>query len=131
MEGLCEEGAEMLAEEGADSVRDAGIIASAQRVEHYEMAAYGSTIAFARQMGHDEIVALLQETLDEEKTADSLLSKIAESEINPAADAGDGDEDDEAEEEEAATTASRRSTSQRAAATSLAKATTKASSKRR
>lgn len=130
MEGLCEEGAEMLAEEGEDSVRDAGIIASAQRVEHYEMAAYGSTIAFARQMGHDEIVALLQETLDEEKTADALLSKIAESEINPAADTGDGEEDEEAEEEEA-TTASKRSTSQKAAATSSAKATTKASSKRK
>jgi ferritin-like metal-binding protein YciE len=103
MEGLCEEGAEMVGEDGEDIVRDAGIIAVAQRVEHYEIAAYGSTIAFARQMGHDEIVAILEETLDEEKTADSMLSELAESEINPAANAlggdlemnGTDDEDDE------------------------------------
>lgn len=59
MEGLCEEAAEMVEEEGDGSVRDAGIIAPAQRVEHYEVAAYRSTIAFARLMGHDDVVALL------------------------------------------------------------------------
>lgn len=103
MEGLVEEGGEMVDEDGDGLVRDAGIIASAQRVEHYEIAAYGSTIAFARLLGHDEIVALLEETLEEEKAADGLLTEIADSEINPGAlaiagnpesDTDDADEDD-------------------------------------
>ena len=97
MQGLVEEGSEMAGEEGEDAVRDAGIIAAAQRVEHYEIAAYGSTIAFAKQMGHTEIVELLQATLDEEKACDEKLSALAESEINPMANelGMDGDEDDE------------------------------------
>jgi len=85
MEGLLEEGGEMLEEEGDDTVRDAGIIASAQRVEHYEIAAYGSSLAFATLMGHTEIAELLETTLNEEKAADKLLSTIAEDEVNIAA----------------------------------------------
>jgi ferritin-like metal-binding protein YciE len=106
MEGLVEEGSEMAAEKGEDAVRDAGLIAAAQRVEHYEIAAYGSTIAYARLMGHDAVVDLLQATLDEEKAADTLLTELAESEVNPAANQfGMVDEEDEDEvdgEEEAA-----------------------------
>ena len=85
MKGLLAEAEEMLGEEGDDAVRDAGIIASAQRVEHYEIAAYGSTLAFATLMGHDEISHLLAMTLGEEKSADQLLTEIAEAEVNSAA----------------------------------------------
>jgi ferritin-like metal-binding protein YciE len=103
MEGLLAEAAEMLDEEGNDAVRDAGIIAAAQRVEHYEMAAYGSTLAFATLMGHADVADLLEMTLNEEKAADALLTSIAEGDVNPAApgmhavpdddDAEDGDEE--------------------------------------
>ena len=108
MEGLVEEGSEMAGEEGEDAVRDAGIIAAAQRVEHYEIAAYGSTIAFAKQMGHTEIVEILQATLDEEKACDQKLSALAESEINPMAnelgmDSDDEEDDDESESDDAET----------------------------
>ncbi len=100
MEGLLEEGAEMLGEEGDETVRDAGIIASAQRVEHYEIAAYGSTLAFATLMGHTEIAELLEMTLNEEKTADELLSSIALDEVNlaaPGMEAESSDSDDATE----------------------------------
>jgi ferritin-like metal-binding protein YciE len=89
MKGLIAEASEMLEEDGDDAVRDAGIIASAQRVEHYEIAAYGSTLAFATLMGHDDISALLALTLEEEKAADELLTEIAEADVNSAAPAMD------------------------------------------
>ncbi len=106
MEGLLEEGTEMLEEEGDDAVKDAGIIAAAQRVEHYEIAAYGSTLAFATLMGHSEIAELLETSLNEEKAADELLSTIAEEEVNVSApgmeaealDAPAGDEDADSED---------------------------------
>lgn len=82
MQGLLEEGQEMLDENGDDIVRDAGVIACAQRVEHYEIAAYGSTLAFATLMGHSEIAELLEMTLNEEKETDERLSTIAEEEVN-------------------------------------------------
>jgi ferritin-like metal-binding protein YciE len=63
-------------------VRDAGIISTAQRVEHYEIAGYGSAIAFAQLLGHDDIATLLEQTLAEEKAADQKLSAIAEEEVN-------------------------------------------------
>ncbi len=100
MEGLLEEGSEMAEEDGEDAVRDAGIIASAQRVEHYEIAAYGSTIAFATQLGHAEIVTLLQASLDEEKATDVLLSGLAEGEINAAAAIMDEESEEDGDEEE-------------------------------
>ena len=85
MEGLIDECDHVAGEHGSDYVRDAGIIASAQRVEHYEIAAYGSTISFARLLGHQDIVTLLEETLAEEKAADEKLSAIAEEEVNQQA----------------------------------------------
>jgi ferritin-like metal-binding protein YciE len=101
MEGLLEEATEMLEEEGDENVKDAGIIASAQRVEHYEIAAYGSSLAFATQLGHTEIAELLETTLNEEKAADQLLSTIAEEEVNIAAPGMEadamGEDDDSAE----------------------------------
>lgn len=82
MEGLIEEGSELMEEEADPAVMDAGLIAAAQRVEHYEMAGYGCARTFARLLGYDKIADMLQETLDEEGQADKDLTALAESEIN-------------------------------------------------
>ncbi|HEY9384655.1 MAG TPA: ferritin-like domain-containing protein [Gemmatimonadales bacterium] len=82
MEGLIDEGSDRASKRGSEAVRDAGIIAAAQRVEHYEIAAYGCAIAFARLMGHQQVVALLEETLAEEEEASEKLSALAEDEVN-------------------------------------------------
>jgi ferritin-like metal-binding protein YciE len=79
MEGLVEEGADMIGEDAEDLVKDAGLIGSAQRVEHYEIAGYGTARALATKLGLDEVVDLLTETLDEEKETDVKLTEIAES----------------------------------------------------
>ena len=85
MKGLVEEGSEMIAEWGTDEVRDAGLIACAQRVEHYEMAGYGCVKTWARQLGKHDAARLLEETLNEEKNADRKLNTIAESMVNQEA----------------------------------------------
>jgi ferritin-like metal-binding protein YciE len=82
MKGLVEEGSKALTEPMEDDVRDAAIIAAAQRVEHYEMAGYGSARSFAALMGHDEVADLLQATLEEEAETDKKLSEIAERVVN-------------------------------------------------
>ena len=97
MAGIIEEGKSVMEEEFDDTTMDACLIASAQRVEHYEMAAYGTLVAWAQAMGHDEAADLLQQTLDEEKAADEKLSTLAEGGINQdAASAAhpDGDDDE-------------------------------------
>jgi len=78
MEGLIEEGKELISEDADESVRDAGLIAAAQKVEHYEMAGYGTVRTFARTMGDEEAAELLQQTLDEEGDADKRLTALAE-----------------------------------------------------
>jgi ferritin-like metal-binding protein YciE len=83
MEGLVEEGAEVLEAEGPGLVIDSALIAAAQRVEHYEISAYGSARALAHQLGHENVVSLLQETLDEESAADEKLTALSEEEILP------------------------------------------------
>jgi len=88
MKGLVEEGSEMMQEDGEDSVIDAAIIAAAQKVEHYEIASYGTVRAWAEQLGKDEAVDLLQQTLDEESEANEKLTELAESSINVEAEAG-------------------------------------------
>jgi ferritin-like metal-binding protein YciE len=88
MAGIIEEASDLLEQEEAGAVLDAGLVAGAQRAEHYEMAAYGSVIAWANVMGHTEVAELLEETLEEEKAADAKLSKIAIHGINEAANAG-------------------------------------------
>jgi ferritin-like metal-binding protein YciE len=88
MEGLIEEGAEILEADMEDTVRDAAIIAACQRVEHYEMAGYGCARTFARQLGNEEATSLLQHTLDEEKNADVKLTQLAMEHINSEAHAG-------------------------------------------
>jgi ferritin-like metal-binding protein YciE len=85
MEGLIAEGAEVLESEGPGPVIDAALIAAAQRVEHYEIAAYGTARALAELLGHGDMVKLLQETLDEESAADEKLSGISLDEVLPAA----------------------------------------------
>ena len=82
MEGLIEEGAELLKENVDPDVLDAGLIAAAQKVEHYEIASYGTARAWAEKMGHDDAARLLQETLEEESTANEKLTQLAESHIN-------------------------------------------------
>ncbi len=85
MEGLIEEGQEVIDMEGDADVKDAALIAAAQRVEHYEMAGYGCVRTFARRLGRQDAADLLQETLDEEANADKLLTHIAEGLVNPVA----------------------------------------------
>lgn len=88
MEGLVEEGEELIEEEPEPHVLDAGLISAAQRVEHYEIAGYGSVRTYARLLGETEAVGLLQETLDEEGTTDKKLTDLAESLINVEAPSG-------------------------------------------
>lgn len=85
MKGLVEEGSEILEEDGEDSVVDAGIIAAAQKVEHYEIASYGTVRTWAGLLGENEAAELLQETLDEEGEANKLLNKLAQDIVNPEA----------------------------------------------
>jgi len=82
MKGLIEEGADLISEDADRSVRDAGLIGAAQRVEHYEIAGYGTARCLAEQLGHDEIAELLEQTLEEEKQTDENLSELATSSIN-------------------------------------------------
>jgi ferritin-like metal-binding protein YciE len=98
--GIIEEGSAIMGEEFDEVTMDACLIAAGQRAEHYEMAAYGTLVAWARAMGHDEVADLLQQTLDEEKAADQKLSALAEGGINQqAADLAHPDESDEEEDE--------------------------------
>jgi ferritin-like metal-binding protein YciE len=90
MEGLIEEGKEVLEEDADPDVRDAALIASAQRVEHYEIAAYGTARTYASQLGFNNHVELLQRTLDEEAETDRRLTELAESRINRDAQVGRG-----------------------------------------
>jgi ferritin-like metal-binding protein YciE len=98
MEGIIEEATEEMGEDMTDEVMDAVLIACAQKVEHYEIASYGSVIAWATGLGLSEVAGLLTETLDEEKATDEALTELADEEINPAAlqsETEDGDEDDD------------------------------------
>jgi ferritin-like metal-binding protein YciE len=78
MEGLIKEGEEMIKNAAPGDILDAGLIGAAQRVEHYEMAAYGTARAFARALGHDKLIDLLQTTLDEEGGTNKHLTQLAE-----------------------------------------------------
>jgi ferritin-like metal-binding protein YciE len=93
MQNLIKEGNEMMAEAEDDNTRDAVMIAAAQKVEHYEIAGYGTARTWANLLGHSEVAALLEETLDEEKETDEKLTRIAESHVNQAA-ADEGDDEE-------------------------------------
>ena len=85
MEGLIAEGAELISEDAEEHVRDAGLIGAAQRLEHYEIAAYGTARALAKCLGCDDVVDILTDTLEEEKATDEKLTDLAESAVNMAA----------------------------------------------
>jgi ferritin-like metal-binding protein YciE len=99
MAGILEEGSETLQEDAEDAVMDAMLIAGAQRVEHYEITAYGTCIAWAEALGLTEVVEVLGESLAEEKAADQTLSALAESGINDAATAGESEDEMEDNED--------------------------------
>ncbi len=93
--GIIEEGKAIMEEDFDEATMDACLIAAGQRAEHYEMAAYGTLVAWAQALGHAEVAALLQQNLDEEKAADEKLSAIAEGGVNQeAADAAEAGEDE-------------------------------------
>ena len=96
MEGLIEEGSEMIDEDFEGSIKDAGLIGAAQRVEHYEIAAYGTAKAFAETLGELEHIKLLEQTLREEKETDEKLTELAE-EINAQGSEGRGEAQSEGE----------------------------------
>ena len=91
MEGLLEEGADLIHEDANQDVRDAGLIGAAQRVEHYEIAGYGTARALAARLGYQEAANLLQLTLQEEREADTKLTELARTTVNEAAAAPDKD----------------------------------------
>jgi ferritin-like metal-binding protein YciE len=113
MEGLVKEGSETMQENYDDAVMDAAIIGAAQRVEHYEIAGYGTARAFAELLGEDEHVSLIEQTLEEEKQADEKLTQLAE-EINAQASEGEDTRSEDPDAHAAKTTPSKNS-SRRAA----------------
>jgi ferritin-like metal-binding protein YciE len=94
MKGILEEGSDLLEEEGNDAVLDAAFIAGCQRVEHYEITAYGSLMAWAKILGYSDALTLLNANEQEEKAADVKLTKLAESTINQAASVSNGVDDE-------------------------------------
>jgi len=98
MDGLIEEGAEAIEEYEKGPARDAALIVAAQKVEHYEIAAYGSMHAFAEVLGHDDCAQIFQEILDEESTTDEKLTMVAETVNQEAMDASETEDEEEMEE---------------------------------
>ena len=99
MQGLIEEGKEMIEEDASEEVMDAGLIGAAQKVEHYEIATYGTLRTYAEMLGFDDQADLLQETLDEEKDTDENLTELAVSCVNLEAEEGEEENEEEGEEE--------------------------------
>lgn len=95
MKGLLKEGNKALSEDMEDNVMDAAIIAAAQKVEHYEISGYGTVCTLARLIEHDDVAELLEETLDEEKDTDAMLTDIAEQSVNLDAPLSDTEEEAE------------------------------------
>jgi ferritin-like metal-binding protein YciE len=114
MEGLVQEGDEVAKEESSSAALDAGLIAAAQRVEHYEIAGYGTVHAFAELLGEEDAASLLQQTLDEEKETNQKLSELSQ-DINAQAMASGESEAAQQEEEEGAPTRNRKQGKTRAA----------------
>ena len=114
--GIIEEGKAIMEEELDEAAMDASLIAAGQRAEHYEMAAYGTLVAWARAMGHADAADLLQQTLDEEKATDEKLSELAEGGINQEAASAAHPQDEDAEEDEAPARAGRATTAKAMAA---------------
>ena len=125
IDGILEEGKEMMEEFADDEALDAALVAAAQKVEHYEIATYGNLAAWATQLGHDDVASLLSETLEEEKGADEKLTHICETLINTESE----EEGEMAEVEEGNDRASKASGS-KTASRGAAKASSNGSAKR-
>jgi ferritin-like metal-binding protein YciE len=125
MAGIIEEGSELMQEDAEAAVMDAGLIAAAQRAEHYEIGSYGTCVAWAQLLGLDDVAALLEQTLEEEKATDKKLSALAEQEVNQNA-LNQGREEGEEEEEDSRPARSRASKS-----TSTSRRQTSATSRQR
>jgi ferritin-like metal-binding protein YciE len=125
MEGLLEEGKELISEKPEPDVLDAGLIAKAQHVEHYEIAGYGTVRTWAQQLGFDNHAELLQQTLDEEGEADKLLTQLAESSINIEA-ANETDESSDSDTEVAVATSREGSSRSRRTKTSARRGSSEA-----
>lgn len=82
IEGMVKQSEELLAEDASPEVKDAGLIAAAQKIEHYEISAYGTAAYYAERLGHLEVASLLRQTLDEEQMADTKLNEIAKNSVN-------------------------------------------------
>jgi len=95
MKGLIEEGGEVIEEDSEEPINDLALIAAAQRVEHYEISAYGTAKAMAKHIGENQVASLLEETEDEEKAADKKLTEIAMDLMQDATSRGGGEEDEE------------------------------------
>ncbi|HUE89193.1 MAG TPA: ferritin-like domain-containing protein [Vicinamibacterales bacterium] len=132
MAGIIEEGNDTMKEDAEGAVLDAALIAAAQRAEHYEIGAYGTCAEWARLLGLDDVVALLETTLEEEKAADKKLTALAESEINKAA-VAEGQSDEEEEEQTGRKRSATRSNAggSRRQATSALRTRAKAADRRR
>lgn len=115
MEGVLKEGSDLL-REVSEEVKDAAIIASTQRVEHYEMAGYGTARTYAKLLGFDEAAGMLQQTLEEEKQADETLSGLAEELNNEALQASDDEADGKGTESKPLTRARKQGTKRKRAA---------------
>jgi len=116
IEGIIEEGDAIIEEDFDTMAKDACLIAAGQRAEHYEIAAYGSLVAWARSLGHDEAAELLELTLTEEKAADEKLTSLAEGGINDeAATLANAEEEDEASDEDAVAAAPSRTATKKSA----------------
>jgi ferritin-like metal-binding protein YciE len=118
IEGIIEEGAAVMEEDFDEMAMDACLIASGQRAEHYEMAAYGALVAWARVLGQTEVAELLEQTLNEEKAADETLTALAEGGINEEAAALALDEEDDGEETAAVAASPARSTAKKSTGSS-------------
>jgi ferritin-like metal-binding protein YciE len=97
MEGIVEEGKEIMEEDGDEAVLDAALIAAAQKVEHYEIAAYGCLVTYANLLGQRDVAKLLKQSLSEEENADKTLTALGEGGINEAAVAAGGEAEEEDE----------------------------------
>lgn len=129
MEGLIDEAKDFLEEDADPAVLDAGIIAAAQRVEHYEIAVYGTCIAYAARLGHTEVVSLLEASLSEERDTDESLTELAENGINAMAEEGRTGDIEGSDNEPSSNGSLKRARAQSAAKT--AKTTTSSGSARR
>ena len=98
MKGLIEEGEEVIGQDATSQMKDLGIIAAAQRVEHYEIAAYGTVRTFAERLGNEEVAELLQETLTEEEETDERLTEISESLLDAVGESEGAEEEEEGAE---------------------------------